>query len=189
MNKKYTDEQIEFLRNNVKGTPYKKLTEMFNKEFGTKFNVRTIAGILKHYKFRNEIDPKFKKGHKNTSPSTFKKGHTPFNARPLLSERVNAQGYLEIKVKEPKTWIHKQVYVWEKENNRKLPKGYVVMFLDGNRLNCDIDNLILVHRRELLCLNRNQMLKKDKANNECCLNYVRLNQKIKEIEKNVCNRL
>ena len=63
-----------------------------------------------------------------------------------------------------------------------------ILKFEGDLLNCDIDNLILVHRRELLCLNRNQMLKKDKANNECCLNYIRLNQKIKEIEKNVCDR-
>ena len=54
-------------------------------------------------------------------------------------------GYLWIKVKEveganKKNWIQKHRYVWEKHNG-KVPKGYKIVFLDGNCLNCDISNL------------------------------------------------
>ena len=188
MNKKYTDEQIEFLRNNVKGTPYKKLTEMFNKEFKTDISVERIVGISKHYKLRNGINPRFKKGCSN-STGGFKKNNIPHNTRVLYSERTNKNGYVEIKVGQPNVWKSKQVYVWEKVNNREIPENHVVIFLDGNNQNFNIDNLKLIHKKELISLNRKRMLTKDRKINECCLSFVRLENKIREIEKNVCDRL
>lgn len=56
-------------------------------------------------------------------------------------------GYVYIKIKNNKGNAHrnftaKQRYVWEKANG-KIPKGYRLVFLDGNPLNCDITNLAL----------------------------------------------
>ena len=40
-----------------------------------------------------------------------------------------------------KQWQFKQNYIWERTHHKKLPKGYVVIFLDGDRMNYDPINL------------------------------------------------
>ena len=42
---------------------------------------------------------------------------------------------------------------WERVNG-PLPKGYAILFLDGNKQNTDISNLRLMSRSELLIMNR-----------------------------------
>ena len=73
----------------------------------------------------------------------FKKGNVPHNWRPVGSERVNVDGYIEIKVSGPKKWMMKHRYVWQ-QHYGEIPKGSMVIFKDGNRLNTDIDNLMLI---------------------------------------------
>ena len=75
----------------------------------------------------------------------FKKGHIPKQWRPVGSERVNKDGYIEIKVKEPRTWMLKHRYIWQ-QHHGEVPKGSMVVFKDGNRKNTDISNLLLITR-------------------------------------------
>ena len=42
------------------------------------------------------------------------------------------------------SWKLKQNVVWEQEHGQKLPPQHIVVFLDGNRLNYDPDNLYAV---------------------------------------------
>lgn len=83
----------------------------------------------------------------------FKKGNVPGNHRPVGSERVNVDGYIEIKVKEPSKWRLKHNVVWE-QHHGKIPKGSVVIFLDRDKMNVSIDNLKMITRSELLTMIR-----------------------------------
>lgn len=187
---KYNEEHLDFIRKNIKGTKFKDLTDMFNKKFNTNLSDRTLAATAKRYGYKNGVDCRFKKGHipnnkgtkglSKANKTSFRKGHIPINHRPVGSERVNIYGYIEIKVKEPATWRYKHIVVWEKANNRKVPKGHVILFLDKNKLNCDIENLLLINRKELLLLNRKNILTDNVENNKCCVNLVRLEAKIAE---------
>ena len=83
------------------------------------------------------------------APTMFKKGHTPGNHKPVGSERVNVDGYIERKVAEPNKWECKHRIIW-KQAHGDIPKGYNVQFKDGNRLNISLDNLYLISRQRQL---------------------------------------
>lgn len=111
----------------------------------------------------------FKKGHSpwnkglkglpSTSPDTkFKKGHLNLATfKPIDSERMDKDGAIEIKVenrqKNGKFWKRKHIVIWEDHHKRSVPENHIVRFLDGNKYNFAIDNLILVSRAENLMLN------------------------------------
>lgn len=46
--------------------------------------------------------------------------------------------------------------IWEKYNNKKIPKGYDIHHIDGNRNNNDIKNLVCVSLQEHLGIHYNQ---------------------------------
>ena len=77
----------------------------------------------------------------------------PHNYRPVGSERINRDGYIEVKVADPKTWKTKHRIVWEAHHG-EIPKGSIIVFRDGNKLNTDISNLALVSRGVSLKMNQ-----------------------------------
>ncbi len=105
------------------------------------------------------IAHRFQKGHapankgKRMSPDTyarcaptmFRKGHVSTRHRPVGSERVNVDGYVEIKVAEPNKWRPKHRVIWEQVNG-EIPRGYNIQFRDGNPLNLAIENLYIIDR-------------------------------------------
>ena len=59
---------------------------------------------------------------------------------------------------EPNKWRQKHLIIWE-QHNGKVPAGQRVIFGDGDKLNCQINNLILVSAATLLELNRKNLIK------------------------------
>lgn len=88
-------------------------------------------------------------GIANSVKGRFKKGRPSQNIRPVGSERVNIDGYIEIKIAEPSKWRQKQRVVWEAEHG-PVPDGYMVSFIDGNKQNCALSNLRLMTRADNL---------------------------------------
>lgn len=81
-----------------------------------------------------------------------------FKPAPLGSFRTNSCGYKLIKVSNTgKRWIPYQRYLWEKHYKRKLPKGMLIVFLDGNKKNFDISNLAAITRPELLYITNHHL--------------------------------
>ena len=171
---RYSQEEIDWLKENVPGRPWKDVTKLFNKRFNTDLSMQIIRAVAKRHKINNGVDSKFKKGQVpfnkgmkgvnfggvNGEKTQFKKGRMPVNHRPVGSERVSVFGYIEIKVAEPKTWRMKHQVIWE-EANGPIPKGHVIIFGDGNKLNCDINNLLLISRKKLVRMNQNHLIKDD----------------------------
>ncbi len=80
----------------------------------------------------------------------YKKGNVPANLNSMGHIRLSKDGYLYIKTKEGKAQRNYELlhrHVWEKHNGA-IPEGYNVQFKDGNRKNCNIDNLYLISRAE-----------------------------------------
>ena len=175
--RKYFQKHIDFIAKNIKGRPYKELTEMFNKEFGLNVSVGAVIKVAFLNKLKNEINTRFTKGRKPTyfrtghtpwnkglkgayasnSLTKFKKGNKPHNYRSIGSERINFDGYVEIKVADPRKWKLKHRIIWE-EAHGKIPKDHIILFADQNKLNVSLDNLMLVSKREVLIMNRRKLI-------------------------------
>lgn len=179
MKNKYTKEQREFLIKNNHLKTSQELADMFNKRFGTNITKVNIKNFRGNNHLNSGLNGQFKKGNiphnkgkrqndymsiesiEKTKATRFKKGNIPANHRDIGSERITKDGYIEIKIKEPNKWQLKHRYIYEKKYG-KIPKGYNLIFLDGNRKNIDLSNLKLVSKSEDLIMNKNKLFTTDK---------------------------
>lgn len=80
-----------------------------------------------------------------TKATRFQKGQRPHNARDVGSEVRHADGYIYVKTASGPMPKHR--WLWE-QHYGKVPKGSIVVFRDGDRGHCTIDNLELISRGE-----------------------------------------
>lgn len=95
----------------------------------------------------------------NSAKTQFKKGRLPHNTKYLGHERLDNSGYIEISIAEtnPHTgyerrYVLKHRYLWEQQHG-PVPAGHALKCLDGNRLNTDPANWVLISRSLLPFLN------------------------------------
>ncbi len=158
----------QFILDNYKGRYNQELADLFNQKFNTNVTSRTIKSYKANNKLNSGLSGKFRKGqtphnkgkkmpkevYEKVKHTMFANGNVPPNHRPVGSERISKDGYIEVKVAEPNKWRLKQRVVYE-EAKGKIPEGCTIIFLDGNKRNFDIDNLRCITRSELLYLNCN----------------------------------
>ena len=204
---KYTDEVVNFMIKNYKGKDNIELAILLNKKFNLNLNNDSVSNaksrILKKYgiNLRTNINRgcfvkgqisfnkgkkwdeyMSKKGQENSKKTCFKKGNIPQNHREVGSERVNVDGYLEIKVEEPNVWNLKHRVIYE-ENYGTIPEGYKVIFADGNKKNLDINNLILVSSAEELHMNRDKLRFNDTELTKTGLTITKIKLKTSKYQK------
>lgn len=97
-----------------------------------------------------------KESQSKVMKTTFKKGNVPSNHRKIGEERINVDGYVEIKTREPNKWELKQRVLYKKYYG-SIPKGNIVIFADNNKLNFRKENLIAISRKENLILNKKKL--------------------------------
>ena len=196
--KKYTDEMIEFLKEVAPQKTYKEITELFNKKFNLDVTAEIIKSLLSRKKICTETRGclykkgsipwnKGKKGYMGANKTSFKKGHKPKNWRPIGSERVDAEGYTLIKVSNEgckhKMWALKHRIVWEQHHKKKIPRGSVIIFADGDKSNLNIENLICVTRNELKVLNKCKLISSIAELTKTGLNIAKIMIKLAELRK------
>lgn len=178
---KYSPEEDKFILENVKGITLKELTKRFNKKFKVNVKEESISNRKTRIGAKSGIvGGRFEKGHvpankgkkgsmtkeqyEKCKKTMFKKGHIPANRKPIGSERYNNRDGILVKVQDghlQKNWMPKSRYIYEQKYG-KIPAGHKVIFADGNKLNFDIDNLILVSDSEELIMNRRNLIKEDR---------------------------
>jgi len=93
--------------------------------------------------------------YEKVAPTMFKKGNKPANTKPngTINVRADSSGrlYQYIKIKDCQ-WELLQRHVWAQANG-EIPTGSVVIFLDGNYLNCELSNLQVISRKENMARN------------------------------------
>lgn len=180
--KLFTEEQLEFIKNNAKGLYNLELTKLVNETFKTDFKVSQVENIKNRFRISSGLTGRFEKGHIPTNKGTkgiynaggnktsFRKGHISANNLPIGSEswRKDSGGgekFCFVKVQDGhgnKNWKPKQVVIYESRYGT-IPKGYKVIFADKDRTNFDIDNLILVSYQELLIMNKKGLISENSS--------------------------
>lgn len=158
---KYTWKQLSFIRRHS-ALPRAKLAELFNRKFGTDKPADSLKQVALRQGWKTGRTGRFEKGYKSWNKGTkgltkanktsFKKGNRPINWLPVGSEIIDSDGYIKVKIAEPNIWEFKHLIIWEAAHGKSL--GKPVIFKDGNRLNCELENLEMISRQILLYLNQ-----------------------------------
>jgi len=147
------------------------MPEPFIETFGVNKKAREFRSLIHNQGWVSGRDGRFDKGHEPWNKGTkglteansgsFKKGMVPINRRDIGDERICPKdGYILIKIAENNPYTDaktrfkaKHVWMWEKAHGL-VPENHTVSFIDGNKLNCTMDNLELLSRSALLRLNQ-----------------------------------
>ena len=207
MNRRYTTEHIDFIRDNFPGTSISDFTAMFNEHFGLKLPRSTVQSLVYRNGIHNGRDFKYKKEERGSPASEFKKGQIPWNKgmkgwcapgseatqfkkghiphqhRPIGSEIIGSDGYTWVKIEEPNVRREKHRIIYEQYHG-PIPEGHIVLFADRNKKNFDIDNLMLVSRRMLAILNKNGLITQDANITRIGVEVAKLRMKITDVKGN-----
>lgn len=128
----FTKEQDEFLIKHGHNLFTKDLTDMFNRAFNTNLESTQIQSRKQRLGIYNHLG-----GRKIT------------DKRKLYTEVTKPCGYTYVKVsrgKRNKNWELKQRYLYKKYYG-EIPKGYSVIFANGDKTDFSKENLLLVENR------------------------------------------
>lgn len=182
--KQFPADVKEYICKNHKGKRPKEMADLLNANFGTNYKDSQIRAYYKNHGLKSGLDGKFQKGNVPWSKglkgictggrgTQFKPGGIPHNVLPVGSERVNVDGYVEIKTADPNVWGLKHRVVYE-QNIGKIPEGFVITFLDGDSQNIALDNLVLISMRESLRLTQLGLRTSDRNITSVGINVARL---------------
>lgn len=175
--KRYSKEQMVFLESIVPGKKFSEVTILFNEKFGESKTTIQIKELCKRKKIRSGLDLRFKKGCKRTEKIVSN------SAAAIGSESLTSDGYLKVKVSDsPSVWKLKQIITWESVFG-EIPKGQTLIFLDGNKTNCTIENLKLIPKNQLSRINRLKLKYFDEDSLQSCQLIADLKSRIREVEK------
>jgi hypothetical protein len=202
MGRKYTEEHIQFIADNIAGRSHREMADMFNKHFGTDIPQKKIMSLSFTHGLKNGRDCRLHKGHEPTQfqkgsvpwnkgmkglaiggeATRFKKGQRGRNWLPIGTERVNTDGYVDVKIAERK-WRQKNILIWEAANG-PIPKGHCLIFADSNPLNVTLDNLILITRAELAVMNRRGLIAQSAELTKVGVTVAKVMRKVAERKRN-----
>ena len=170
---RYTDQHRAFIAKAYKDKPLSEVTRLFNEHFGLQKSFQEIKACTETHRIRSGRTGYFEpgqnpwnkgtQGQRLTGPNcgSFKKGNIPPNRKPLWDERIcTKDGYILMKVPEANPYTGaktrykaKHVWLWEQANGT-TPKGHILRFIDGNRLNCTLENIECITMAENAVLNK-----------------------------------
>ena len=194
-------EYVEFMLEYIPGHTEAEIRQAFDERFGIVLTEVNISNFKHKHKIKSGTGGgRFTKGmtphnkgkkmppeiYERCKGTMFKTGQLPVNYRPVGSERIDCDGYVMVKVADPKSWRLKQRVLYEQYHGVKLEKSDVVLFLDGNKQNFAKDNLVKLTRAELARLNQDVKLRDNPEMNLTAVMIAKL--KCKMGEKNGTDR-
>ncbi|MDR1418790.1 MAG: HNH endonuclease [Treponema sp.] len=161
----FSPREIKFLEKNVPGRGFPEAAKLFNKHFGLRVPHSKIRAAAKNRGITSGRDCRFRPGHisynkgkkgycpPGSEKGWFKPGNRPQTYLPVGTEIIDSYGYVKVKIADPNKWNFKHRIIWEKAYG-KVPRGHIVIFADGNKLNVRLNNLLLVSRSEHAVMNK-----------------------------------
>lgn len=172
---RYTPEQDSWLCQHIEHCEsYRHLTEMFNNHFGTMVGEYSLTDrCIKRLHI-----------HRNANTGRFQNGMQHGKMYKIGDERIYG-GYIWVKVDDVQhigkvtskqfreNWIPKHRYVYESAYG-KIPDGYIVVFLDRDRMNFSVDNLCCIPRKISAQMSKNNWFTTDRELTLCAIRYCEL---------------
>lgn len=163
----FTKEQEEWLEINYPIMGTTKATEEFNKTFNTNRSWDTIRTHCSRKGIKCNSDVRSAASRKNA------KRYVPIGT---ITE--DSQGYLHIKTgdaygKRTNNWELYHRWVWEQENG-KVPDDCYLIFLDGDKTNCDISNLALIPKGYITLMMKYKLKSSSKVITETAIKWCEL---------------
>lgn len=191
-NKLLNKEQHDYFSDNQKWKSAQVMADEMNEKFGLSLTSEQIRSYRRNNNLYSGLTGRFEKGqtphnkgkkYPNRTPNSgqFQKGNKPPNYVPVGTINYTTNGYPKEKIGEPNQWVLKHRKVWE-DNFGPIPKGHSVCFLDGDKSNYDISNLILLSREELIRMNHNDYFSSDPELTKLGASITKLTRKIKQQE-------
>lgn len=201
---KYPQDMLDFVKNEIQGTSVKDMVTLINDRYGAgTITYLKLKAYLNNHKLHTGRDTRFKKGqeaHNKGKPfiaggrsaeTQFKKGHKPHNYKPVGTIIYDKDGYKIIKVsdegRQRDKWCFLHRHNWEKEHG-EIPQGHIVIFLDGNKENCSLDNLALISRKENLVMMREKLRTSDTELTKTGLAIAKLSLAIRKKKRRIICR-
>lgn len=171
----YPEGMETFIRSIASGRTSEEIAAAVNEKYGKgTITGKKVRVYKKNHGITTGVNTRFKKGHEpqnkgqKMSPEVYEKvkhtmfqrGHVPANKMKVGEFTHTTDGYLIRKVQEDGTqrerfeFVHRAV--WE-EHHGEIPKGKMVSFLDGDKDNCNIENLFLIDNETNLEMNRREL--------------------------------
>lgn len=181
MRRKFTTEEDDFLRANYLTIPAKRMSVLLGRREATARQRMKILGLIvpaeitERFKKESRFKPgqqSWNKGMKGLQiggkETQFKKGQLPHNtksegAMSLRTETMKNGGkrsYQYLRLAKG-NWKPLHVHIWEQAHG-PVGKGTAVIFKDGDTMNCQLDNLECITRKELRIRNSGSTLLTDK---------------------------
>lgn len=171
---KYPEGMEDYIRNIADGKTAGEIAKAVSEHFCIEFSIPQCRAYKKNHDIASGLDCRFKKGdepankgkkmsleqYEKCKATMFQKGSVPVNHMEVGEYTHTTDGYLVRKVKELGTQRERFEFVhratWENYNG-PIPEGKMVSFLDGDKDNCKIENLVLIDNFENLELNRSNL--------------------------------
>ena len=166
---KYSKEFEEEMIKKAKNKKIVELLEIANK----KYNYNINRSQLRQYLSKRNIIYKDFNDNKVRSMG---------DKIPIGTEYVKSDGMTLIKVSKNK-WQYKQRYIYEQYYNVKLKSDEYIIFLDQNRNNFDISNLMKISQHESSILSNQKIFSKNPKVTETGVQLAKLIIKTKNVGK------
>lgn len=158
------EEMENYFKTIIKDNSYKKISELFFKKYNIKLSRNQIWYYCNKYNIHNGID------------QTKLIGKMKYNYKGAGHEWIDKRtGYTYVTVKSG-CYVQKQRYIYEKHYG-KIPKGYSIIFLDNDKTNFDIDNLLMVKDTEKGLFGCYKIYSKDKEIQKLVISLIKMKDK------------
>lgn len=165
----WTEEELRLLREAYEAGG-KRLAQRVLREAGYERTKAAIGCAVHVHGIRTQYRVRFPKGHEPSNkgkkmsrhvyerarPTMFKPGHEPHNTRYngaiQIRQKRGSKPYLYVRLG-PKRWVELHRHLW-KTLMGPIPPGHVIIFLNGNSLDCRLENLVCYPRRLHLLVNQ-----------------------------------
>ena len=202
--KTFPEEIAKYIQENYCGIGPKEMALILNSRFGSNYTREQLSTYYKNHNLNSGLTGYFSKGHvpankgkpmpedqyKKCAATMFQKGNIPHNHMQVGEYTHTSDGYLVRKIQEEGIQRERFEFVhratWKKHFG-PIPEGEMVSFLDGDKDNCDIENLVLMDNSENLEMNRSKLRFKNAESTKSGLAVAKVKIAVRNRRKNAGN--